>query len=310
MKISYTAPAKVILSGEHAVVFGKPALVSTINLKLKFSVWDEKCLVTEKNILLISRKVKDFLRKTKIIFSEKPFNFKIESEVPVGRGLGSSAALSVAAVATFLEFYTGRQFEKKIINDLAYQIEKIFHKNPSGVDNTAVCFGGLILYHRKINSLKYINNLNYKITDDLEKKLYLIDSGKPTEKTAKMVNSVAKLHDKAPRLTNIILNDIEKTTNKIKISLMKKDAISFKKSLVVNELLLEKLNVVSKKTRILLTELSKFGVGKITGAGGKKTDSGFILFLSDDKVKLEEFLKNRKISFYKFSQDTDGLNKL
>ena len=150
MKISYSAPAKVILSGEHTVVYGKPALVSTIDLRLKLSIWKETVKATDRDILFISQKVKNYLTKEKISFTDIPFDFKIESEIPVGRGLGSSAALSVTSSAAFLEFYTGQVFDKEIVNNLAYEIEKKFHKNPSGVDNSAVCKGGLIMYKKNI----------------------------------------------------------------------------------------------------------------------------------------------------------------
>ena len=163
MKISYSASAKVILSGEHAVVYGKPALVSAINLRLKFYLWEESIKINDKNILFISDKVKGYLRNIKINFVDRLFNFKIESKIPIGRGLGSSAALSVASVASFLEFYTGRQFDKKIINELAFAIEKHFHSNPSGADNTASCFGGLILYQKQ----KSLKNLDYKIPKNI-----------------------------------------------------------------------------------------------------------------------------------------------
>ena len=168
MKISYSAPAKVILSGEHAVVYGKPALVSAINLRLKFIVTNfvrsSKDGKDDKEIFFISKEVKNYLINQKINFIDKPFNFKIESEIPIGRGLGSSSALSVASSAAFLEFYTGRQFEKELINDLAFQIEKHFHQNPSGVDNTAACFGGLILYQKNVK----IKNLDFKIPKNIE----------------------------------------------------------------------------------------------------------------------------------------------
>ena len=51
--------------------------------------------------------------------------------------MGSSAAFCVASVAALLHFYTGKQYEKQVINSLAYQCEKYFHGMPSGVDVSA-----------------------------------------------------------------------------------------------------------------------------------------------------------------------------
>ena len=304
MKISYSAPAKVILSGEHAVVYDKLALVSAINLKLKFIVTNfvrsSKDGKDDKEIFFISKEVRNYLINQKINFTDKPFNFKIESEIPIGRGLGSSSALSVASVATFLDFYTGRQFEKEVINNLAYEIEKHFHQNPSGVDNSAACFGGLILYQKKI-SLKI---LNYKIPKIIGEKLFLIDSGKPKETTGEMVDFVRTQN------TANIFKEIEIITNKFQKAIEKENINLFKKCLVDNEILLEKLRVVSEKTKKLLVNLSKFGFGKITGAGGHETGSGYILFFADDKERLEKFLKIKKITYYQFVPDYQGLKKI
>jgi len=65
--------------------------------------------------------------------------------------------------------------------------------------------------------------------------------------------------------------------------------------------------VVSSKTKKLLQKLSSFGVGKITGAGGKKRDSGFILFFAEKEKKLISFLKKEKISYFKFQPNYSGL---
>jgi mevalonate kinase len=300
MKISYSAPAKVILSGEHAVVYGKPGLVSAINKRLEFSLWEAAKKTSDKNILHISQIIKNYLKKEKINFVDKKFSFKIASEIPIGRGLGSSAALSVTSAAAFLEFYTGRQFEKENINNIAFQIEKHFHQNPSGVDNSAACFGGLILYQKNVK----IKNLDYRIPKIIEEKLFLIDSGKPKETTGEMVDFVGT------KSAGKILDEIEATTKKLKESLVRKNINLFKESLVDNEYLLEQLGIVSEKTKKLLEDLSKFGVGKVTGAGGRATNSGFIIFLAEDKEKLLEFLKNKKISYFNFVTDYQGLKKL
>lgn len=300
MKISYSAPAKVILSGEHAVVYGKPALVSTIDLRLKFSVWEATAKTTDRDILFISQKIKNYLKTKKIDFKDDLFDFEIESDIPIGRGLGSSAALSVASSAAFLEFYTGQVFEKDTVNNLAYEIEKKFHKNPSGVDNTAVCKGGLIIYKKNIGPEK----LDSKISKDLEKNLFLIDSGSPKETTGQMVSFVKT------KISQEILNAIESSTNKLKTSIENMDISLFKECLIGNEKMLEKIGVVSQGTKKLLTEMSKFGVGKVTGAGGLETNSGYILFFTDKKDDLFDYLNKNNIIYKKFVADNTGLKKI
>jgi len=305
--ISYSAPAKVILSGEHAVVYGKPGLVSAINLRLKFSVWKGEKKVTEQAINHILSVVKKFLVKESIKFTDKNFEYRVESEIPIGRGLGSSAAFAVASTAALLKYYSDREFSKEIINNLAYSGEKYFHKNPSGVDVSASCFGGLIFYRKEFEFLKQISSLNFKIPQKIENNLYLIDCGQPKESTAEMVASVGKQYNTKTLLTEEILSDIEKTTKRMTVSLIKDDVEFFKKCLIDNQVYLEMLGVVSKSTKKLLEDLSDLGVGKITGAGGLKTDSGFILFYSNRKKELEGFLKKNRLNYYRFQQDFQGL---
>lgn len=318
--IGYSAPAKVILSGEHSVVYGKPALVCAVDLRLNFTI---KKIETRKNsvtelvrsdkIGTIIQEVKRFLKKEKIKFSDKEnesFIFEINSEISIGRGLGSSAAFSSATVASLLNFYTGKEYKKETINDLTYEIEKYFHKNPSGVDNTAVVYGGMIYYRKEFEFLKNISRLDFKIPKEIEDNLFLIDSGKPEETTAEMVNLVAKLVKEKPMYTDEIMNDMEKNTKKMTLSLKEKDNNLFQQSLVDNQVLLEMLGTVSEKTKKLLKELEIFGVGKITGAGGKKQGSGFILFFSQKKKELINFLNKKKLDYFKFKPDYQGLIKL
>ena len=117
--ISYSAPGKVILSGEHAVVYGKPAIVAAINMRLTFKIWESKNSDnSDKNILLTISIIKNYLKKNKISFIDKLFDYHIESQIPIQQRLGSSAAYSVAGIASFLDFYTGWEWNKEIINNL------------------------------------------------------------------------------------------------------------------------------------------------------------------------------------------------
>ncbi|PIP64681.1 hypothetical protein COW96_01210, partial [Candidatus Roizmanbacteria bacterium CG22_combo_CG10-13_8_21_14_all_33_16] len=67
-------------------------MVSAIDLRSKFSIWETKIQKKDSNVQLIIDVVQKYLTKEKIKFKNKRFDFKISSEVPVGRGLGSSAA--------------------------------------------------------------------------------------------------------------------------------------------------------------------------------------------------------------------------
>lgn len=311
MKISYCAPAKVILSGEHAVVYGKPALVCSIDKKLTVTFFSSKKVSNNNKFFLsIFNQIRTFLIKKKLNPPLKKFDFKIDSEIPIGQGLGSSASLSTALISAYLEFHFQKEFNKDFVNQLAYQLEKIFHKNPSGVDNTAVTFGGLIYYRKEFEFLKNISLLNFKIPQEIEEKLFLINSGKPKETTKEMVNLVTDLANKKPKFLEKVLSAIEKTTKEMVISLVKKDKNLFQKALINNQIYLEKLGVVSQKTKLLLKRLKKFGVGKITGAGGKKEGSGFIIFYTQNKEKLINFLKKEKINYFKFIPNYKGLTKL
>jgi len=309
--ITFSAPAKVILAGEHSVVYGKPALVTALDKILNFSLSENQFFNQKddrnirKIVELIEKNVIHYLKENKILHQKKKYFFKINSEIPIGFGLGSSAALSVAATACFLKFFTGKNFPKDIVNNLAYKSEAFFHQNPSGVDNTASCFGGLIYYRKEFEFLKNTSFLDFKIPKNFS--LYLINSGKPKEKTKEIIQMVYKKYQKNNPLFENIFSDMEKITKKMVLSIKNADKNLFQQSLLDNEIFLEILDVVSLKTKKLLQKLSSFGIGKITGAGGKKEGSGFILFFAQKEKELINFLQKQKISYFKFQPNYNGL---
>lgn len=308
-KISYSAPGKIIISGEHAVVYGKPGLISALGLRLKFTVWESKKETKDEIIKMIYEKVKDYLKSKKLKFNNSSFDYQIESQIPQGKNLGSSAAFSVASSAALLEFYTGKQFDKSEINVIAYEIEKYFHGKPSGGDNSTSCFGGLVYFRKEFEFLKNISALNIRIPKKIDDALYIIDSGKPKETTKEMIEMVGKLLNKYPKKIEGVFNKIEKITKRIVLSIVQENVQMFKQSIIENQRLFENLKVVSQKTKRLLSELKKFGVGKVTGAGGFKEGSGNLLFFADKPKELEFYLKKNKINFLKFKQDFEGVRK-
>jgi mevalonate kinase len=308
--ISYRAPAKIILSGEHSVVYGKPALVSGFNLHCTITLHAGK---GKKKPDVHMQKIYDIvfahLKKQTPKLEMKDFRLQISNEIPVGRGMGSSAALSVAFVAAILHFYTGKVPEKEVVNSLAYQAEKHFHGNPSGADNTACCYGGLIFYRKEFEFLKTISALNSKLPQNIERHLFLIDTGKAAESTAEMVRNVQKVYNAYPKETDQTLYALEKTTKRLVVSVIKEDPGMFRESIKENGKLLQKLKIISPRAEEALNRLRSFGVGKITGAGGLKNASGFILFYADNPEQLVHYMIKNSMNYYPFVQDYKGVYK-
>ncbi len=306
--ISYSAPGKVILSGEHSVVYGKPAFVTAIDLRLTVSIQEGEKGEKHQAIDHIEELVLSYLNKQQKV-SKKTFSWDISSDILIGRGMGSSAAFCVATVAALLHFYTGKGHDNQVINSLAYQAEKFFHGMPSGVDVSASCFGGLIFYRKEFEFLKHISSLNFKIPTQFQEQLLLVDSGKPTETTAEMVQAVGKRYNEMPKEMEQTIMQIEKITKRMVVSIMKEDLNMFAESIKDNQTYLQDFGIVSQSANNLLTQLSDYGVGKVTGAGGLEEGSGMILFLAEDKNKTIEFLKQQKIEYVPFKQDFDGVTK-
>ena len=136
----------------------------------------------------------------------------------------------------------------------------------------------------------------------------MIDSGEPKETTGEMVKLVESVE--LVKSGEIIFNKIEIETKKMLNAIEKENTEQLKESIVINEKLLEKIRVASEKTKKLLGRLSQFGCGKVTGAGGRETGSGYILFYAEDENRLKKFLKSNKINYYQFIPDYQGLKKV
>jgi len=311
--IAYSAPGKVILSGEHSVVYTKPAFVTAINLVLTFRVRKKtksEEVIKSKEIIYCETVIKKYLQKNNISWNDTPYYFEIDSQILEGRGMGSSAAFCVAVVAGLLHYFTGQAFEKQIINSLAYQCEKYFHGMPSGVDVSASCFGGLIFYRKEFEFLKNISALNFKIPKKIQDRLILIDTGKPIESTEDMLKIVGKRYNAYSKKMESTFAQIERMTKRMVVSTVKEDVKMFSDAIAKNQRLLVDLGIVSKKTSQLLEKLKPYGVGKVTGAGGAKMGSGMVLFCMKDNTNIKQLLLSEGFSLIPFQQDQNGLQHI
>lgn len=305
---TYSAPAKIILSGEHAVVYGKPALICALDLRLTVSVAASRTIHADEQMQYIAQKVREYLTRRHIAFNEQAgYRVTLRSRIPSGRNLGSSAALSVAASAAFLHFYTKKAPTPEVVNSVAYEVEKRFHGNPSGADNSTSCFGGLIYYRKEFEFLKHISALHAKLPAVIADRLLIIQTGKPKESTAEMVAAVGRAYNKNPVKIEAAMNLIEKATKKMTLAITGENPHLFEQAITDNQKQLEVLQVVSSSTKELLRALSPFGLGKVTGGGGIATGSGNLLFMANNIDTARAKLDELGISYLPLVQDYKGL---
>jgi mevalonate kinase len=304
MIISVSAPGKIHLLGEHAVVYGYPALLASIDrrvyVKMENGKWkmeneNEILIKSIENNLLIRKAIKIF--KTAYSIKRLPrLKITISSQIPTGSGLGSSAAVSAATIGAFMKFVKN-VWNPSTINELTFKVEKIAHGNPSGADNTAVVFGGLIWYRREFEFLKSIWSLpvsSYKIP-----RFVLIDTGRPKESTKEMVGGVAKLYKKNTRQMEEIFVDQEKQTKRLLLAFRERNTGELKKAIMMGERNLEKMEVVGEFARKVARSIEKIGAAaKICGAGGKKKGSGMMLAYHEKLSSLYALAEKLKIPIY------------
>jgi mevalonate kinase len=278
-EVKVFVPGKIILSGEHSVVYGYPALVASLSKGITVKLMEGKGKKDYKNDEI------GLIRKAIGVAGGK-FNgldLKIESDLPVGAGLGSSAAIA-AGVIKAVKKLNGKKISDEKLFDLTMECERLAHKNPSGVDPAAVIYGGLIKYIKN----KGLVGLKTKKTV----KFLLFDSGKPKETTGEMVELVEKRYKSGTKKVEEIFKKIWSVTETIQLNL--EDDKKLKKLIDENGKLLESLGVVSKKVIRLSQDLRKINCGvKITGAGGLTGGSGMVLVKSLGYSKPKKFLEDR-----------------
>jgi len=281
-KTIVSVPGKVILAGEHAVVYGESALVAAVGLRMKVETeWikEKKIKITDKHndLSLVKKAIEICLKEGGI---DKGVKVEIISEIPVGLGLGSSAALATAIVWCLL-----KKSSQTVKDGVIKQIEDIQHGNSSGVDQTIVREGGVIKY-KKGKGFKKVKISNLE-------NMLLVDSGKPVESTGEMVAIVGENKDK--------YKDIFKRMGEIS------DDWRVEK-IKENQRLLENIGVVGERAKKMVREIEELGgMAKVCGAGGIKTGSGIMLCFHGDIDKLIQLAKENKWKYYQVELGVKGV---
>lgn len=149
-----SAPGKIILFGEHAVVYGRPALAvpvtqvqatATVHAAAGPGIWVDAPdigLHSELSRLSLDHPLASAVHGVFTalgIASHSQFTIHITSTIPVASGLGSGAAVSVAIIRALSEFLESPMTNEQV-SALAYEVEKLHHGTPSGIDNTVITY--------------------------------------------------------------------------------------------------------------------------------------------------------------------------
>lgn len=152
--VKSSAPGKIILFGEHAVVYGRPALavpVTQVHVDVEISnstqpgIWIQAPAVglyAELNTLPSDHPIASVIHNFLFLARLSPFpnlEVQIHSTIPVASGLGSGAAVTVALTRALAAFLNVPMSDDEI-NVFTYEIEKLHHGTPSGIDNTVVTY--------------------------------------------------------------------------------------------------------------------------------------------------------------------------
>lgn len=304
-----SAPGKVILFGEHFVVYGKKAILASIDKRVTVSSGkkSESMISVKSNLGQLIKPVTESIDKINSPLKPffylakemiKKFNFDgginivVESNIPSGVGLGSSSACCVAGAASISNLFT--KLSKENIINLAIKAEQTIFKDTSGADCTVCTHGGIIEYDKQ-KGFKKINS-----ESDLT--LVIANSGQ-IHSTSVTVSKVKKFKEKNEEKFSTLCKKEDSLVKNIKKALVKNDLRIIGKSMTENQNYLEEIGISNDKIRemIVLAENSSYGA-KITGAG----DGGCIIALVD-ATNLDNTLKNlQKKNYECFSVKIDS----
>ena len=284
-----SAPGKIILFGEHAVVYGRPALavpVTQVHADVEVAdspragIWihaPDIALHAELASLPPDHAVGAAIRSVFSALGVSPFpslEIKITSTIPIASGLGSGAAVTVALLRTLSSFITSTSLSASLhlssfthpplsleeINSLAYDIEKLHHGTPSGIDNTVVA------YARPVYFVRGQPIETFKVGAPFT--LVIADTGIPAP-TKESVGDVRKLWEADKPKWEKVFDEIGGIAQNAKERIENGEWRSLGTLMDANHFLLQQLTVSSPELDRLVeaARTSRAGGAKLSGGG-------------------------------------------
>jgi mevalonate kinase len=298
LKSKASAPGKVILFGEHFVVYGVKAILCAINKRI--SVTAEK---SEENKISIKSNIGNLTLEPNKLISEinsplKPFYYLankmiqnqntgieiiVESDIPLGVGLGSSSACCVAGAAAISRLFN--KTSKEEILKLAIEAEKTIFENTSGADCTVCTYGGIMEYDKENGFKKIESEPNFHL---------VIANSNIEHSTESIVARVREFKERDETRFATLCNNESKLVKDVLRFLKENNIKEIGDKAIRNQEYLETIGISNDKLRemIQIGQNKSFGA-KITGAGG-----GGCIFALTDESNLDQTINQFKEKNY------------
>ncbi|MEM3617934.1 MAG: mevalonate kinase [Candidatus Bathyarchaeia archaeon] len=299
MGVIASAPAKIILFGEHFVVYGEPAIVLAIDKRAYARAElrkDKRLFLRSLNLNVAGffengnfkieegnpkearmklEPLKCAVEKVLEISGERVgLNIEVNSTVPVAAGLGSSAAVAAAVTAAVGALLNVKMSREDIFR-IAYKAEKIMHGTPSGVDPAISTFGGTLLFQI---------DTGFKPLDVRADIPLVIGNTGVERSTRSQVTKVRSLKDRYPQIVEPMMRSAREIVLRAIEALKEGDLETLGELMNINHALLYGLGVSDESLEWLINAARKAGAlgAKLTGAGG---GGCMIALASKDRVE-------------------------
>ncbi|PSN84787.1 mevalonate kinase [Candidatus Marsarchaeota G2 archaeon OSP_D] len=315
VRVSASAPGKITLFGEHAVVYGKPAIVMAINRRIRVELSrrnDGRLVIDLPDIsvkgvrltinlaggssmeALDSGSAASYALQALKLASEKfggdlGLDVKIESSMPVGAGLGTSAALSVATLAAYAALQ-GFEPTRDALAKMGREVEVAVQGSSSGMDAAAAAYGGAILY-RHVKGDAQIERLSFG-----ERIILAVGYTERVLPTSESVKLVSKIFSKHNSTVIRVLDAIGELVLEGRRALETGDIKSVGELMNINHGLLYALGVSTPRVEQIVQVARGAGAlgSKLTGGGM----GGSVVCICPDDNTLESVVSAIRVAGY------------
>ncbi len=293
-EVTWSSPGKVIICGEHFVVYGGLAVAAAINMRAYATVklreggtvrigsrqlgtaeWQNGRLVKE-SAKGVGERLEAYRKMVDAVLEQhgrgKGVSISLDSQIPRASGLGSSAAIAVATASALLDAL-GIEFTTDDVINYALVAESEIHYRPSGIDPTVSAIGGIITFRRGAKPSRIGVQKGFE--------LLVIESGRQ-RRTGMMVRKVAQfrelhinLFDKLMEVSDMIAGEVELAIHNNRIERLGS-------LMTVSHNILRAIGVSSRELDEIVDRVLRAGAygAKLTGGGG----GGVVIAVASEEV--------------------------